>query len=399
MDTGTLARPALPTFAAALPPLPALVPLAPDALAAAGEPALHAIDAWVREYLCQPHPELGRSGPMCPFVPKALQKRLLVGTVHAHIDAPDLDAVMTSLLREMERFIAMEPVSGNEAQYKSLMVLFPDLGTGADDRAAFRVVERAQAALQPRFVPNGLMVGEFHGAPPDKRGLWNTEFRPLWSPIPMLVIRHMVPTDVLFLQDDAHLFREYAKIYGNAVPERFRPQYEAAAARFGIAVDGDDAAARGAPRIMQALADAGVAHRVHRHDDFDQPIRAPKDFAQALGVPLARISKTLFLRCRDSGRFFLVVCSMDKRADLRALATALGSGRLEMASLGELQRHVGYPPTSVAPIAVEGVPVFVDESLFAHPSVLVGSGVPRVEIELSPQDLARLCDGVALAMA
>jgi len=395
MDIGTLA-PAAPLIDAIS--LPRLVTLAPEALVAAEDDAIRAIDAWVRDYLCRPHPELGRSGAMCPFVPKALQKGLLFGTVHAHVDRPDLDAIMTSLLREMERFIDLDPVSGNEAQYKSLMVLFPKIADHVDERTAFDAIERAQAALQPRFVRNGLMVGEFHGAPPDKRGLWNTEFRPLWSPIPMLVIRHMVPTDVLFLKEDADLLREYATIHGNAVPERFRPQYEAAARRFGIAIEAN-VGARGAPRIMQALADAGIRHRVHRHDDFEQPIRAPKDFALALGVPLARISKTLLVKCRDSGRLFLVVCSMDKRVDLRAVAADIGSGRLEMASLADLQRHVGYPPTSVAPIAVEGIPVRIDESLFAHPTILIGSGVPRVEIEIAPHDLAALCDGVAIAMA
>lgn len=393
MDTGPIA----PAFSSApdAPPLPPLVSLSPEAIAAAGDPALRALDAWVRDYLCRPHPELGRTGPMCPFVPKALQKRVLACAVHAQVATADLDAIMTALLREMERFIAMEPVSGNEAQYKSLMVLFPNLPEGE----AFRVIETAQAALQPRFVPNGLMVGEFHGAPPDKRGLWNTEFRPLWSPIPMLVIRHMVPTDVLFLKDDAQLFREYAKIHGNAVPERFRPQYEAAAERFGLAIDADDVAARGAPRLMRALADAGIRHRVHRHDDFEQPIRTPKDFAQALGVPLGRISKTLFVKCRDTGRFFLIVCGMDRRVDLQRVAATLDSGRLEMASLVELQRHVGYPPTSVAPIAVDGVPVHIDEGLFAHPTILVGSGVPRVEIELAPEDLAAVCGAAIAAMA
>lgn len=394
MDHGSPPSALSPDPIALLPALPPLVPLAPDTLAAAADPALDTIAAWVRDYLCQPHPALGRDGPMCPFVPKALQKRLLVGTVHRHVDGPDLDAIMTSLVREMERFIEMEPVSGNEAQYKSLMVLFPNLPEGA----AYRVIEEAQAALQPRFVPNGLMVGEFHGAPPDKRGLWNSDFKPLWSPVPMLVIRHMVPTDVLFLKDDPQLFREYSRIYGNAVPERFRPQYEEAARRFGIAIDGDDTVARGAPRIMQALADAGVRHRVYRHDDFEQPIRAPKDFAAALGVPLSRISKTLFVKCRDSGRCFLIVCGMDRRVDLHAIATLLGSGRLEMASLAELQRHVGYPPTSVAPIAVDGIPVYMDERLFAHPTILIGSGVPRVEIELAPDDLAALCGAVTTAM-
>jgi Cys-tRNA(Pro) deacylase len=370
---------------------PALLPVDADVLE--GHPAVQAIAQWATSYLCAPHPELGRSGPVCPFVPGALVKKLIFATVYEDTDL-DVSAIKAILLSEMERFIALDPVSGNEAQFKALMVLFPELPA---DRAA-DLIETAQAELQGSFVPNGLMVGEFHSGPPDKRGLWNPEFRPLYSPVPMLAIRHMVPTDVLFLKDSAPLFREYIKIYGNAVPERFRSHFEEAAERFGMTTH-SGSNAQAAPRIVDALDAAGIAHEAHCHDHFDRPIRAPKDFADALGYELARITKTLFLRSRDEDRHYLVVCSMDKRVDLPGLAARLGTRRLEMASLADLQRLVGYPPTSVTPIAVDDIPVFMDETLLRHPTVLTGAGVPRVEIEISPSDLAALCNAQTVCIA
>ena len=371
--------------------MPPLLPL--GGVLAEGHPALQSIAHWARTYLCAPHPELGRSGPMCPFVPGALTKKLLFAAVYEDGDL-DVAAIKTILLREMERFITLEPVSGNEAQFKSLLVLFPELPA---DRAA-GLIETAQAELQPLFVPNSLMVGEFHDGPPDKRGLWNPEFRPLYSPIPMLVIRHMVPTDVLFLKESAPLFHEYMKIYGNAVPERFRSYFDEAAQRFGMRkpMDNDTQAA---PRIVEALTAAAITYRVHCHDDFDRPIRVPQDFADALGYELSRITKTLFVKSRDEDRHYLVVCSMDKRVDMQALAARLGAKRLEMASLTDLQRRIGYPPTSVTPIAVADVPLFMDETLLRHATVLTGAGVPRVEIEISPADLANLCRAQLVSMA
>ncbi len=374
--------------------MPALWPLEPAALTEAAQPALDAITAWAKSYLCCPHAELGRNGPMCPFVPGALQKQLLFGTVYEQSDL-DVASIKAILLDEMERFIALAPVSGNEAQFKSLMAVFPNLPT---DRVA-QLIESAQADLQKHFVPNGLMVGEFHAGPPDKRGLWNIEFRPLYSPVPMLVIRHMVPTDVLFLKDSPELFREYVKIYGNAVPERFRAQFDEAARRFGLSGGAAGAQAQGAPRIMQALDKAALDYRVHCHDDFAQSIRTPQDFARALGYDHSRITKTLFVKCRDAERYYLLVCGMDKRVDLHGLSERLGAKRLELASLPELQRHVGYPPTSVTPIAVSGISVFMDESLLRHPTVLTGSGVPRVEIEIAPADLQSLCGAQTMATA
>lgn len=358
--------------------------------ASAGHPAAEAIAHWVRDYLCAPHPQLGRNGPMCPFVPGALMKKLMFATVYEEGDL-DIDAIKAILLREMERFIELEPVSGNEAQFKSLMVLFP----GIAERDVAELIEAAQADLQRHFVPNGLMVGEFHAGPPDKRGLWNPEFRPLYSPVPMLVIRHMVPTDILFLKDSPHLFSEYVKIYGNAVPERFRSHYEEAAQRYGMTTPSQDLP-QAAPRIIDALGAAGTPYKVHRHDDFERSIRSPKDFADALGYDLSRITKTLFLKSRDEERHFLVVCGMDKRVDLCRLAAGLATRRLEMAPLSDLQDRVGYPPTSVTPIAVPDIPVFIDETLLAHATVLTGAGVPRVEIELSPADLKALCRAQAV---
>jgi Cys-tRNA(Pro) deacylase len=361
--------------------------------AAAGHPAAEAIAHWARDYLCAPHPELGRNGPMCPFVPGALMKKLMFATVYED-DGLDMESIKAILLREMERFIELEPVSGNEAQFKSLMVLFPRIAQA--DVAA--LIEAAQADLQRHFVPNGLMVGEFHAGPPDKRGLWNPQFRPLYSPVPMLVIRHMVPTDILFLKDNAQLFGEYAKIYGNAVPERFRPQFEEAAQRFGMTTPSHDSL-QAAPRIIDVLSAANTSYNVHRHDDFERPIRTPKDFADALGYELSRITKTLFLKSRDEARHYLVVCGMDKRVDLSSLAATLDAKRLEMAPLADLQELVGYPPTSVTPIAVPDIPVFVDHTLLEHATVLTGAGVPRVEIELPPADLVQLCGARVLSLA
>jgi Cys-tRNA(Pro) deacylase len=374
--------------------MPPLLPLEAQAPASGRHPALDTIASWARSYLCCPHADLGRSGPMCPFVPGALQKHLLFAAVHEQ-DELDVGEIKAILHKEMERFIKLDPVSGNEAQFKSLMVIFP--GLPADE--VEQLIESAQADLQKDFVPNGLMVGEFHAGPPAKGGLWNSQFRPLYSPVPMLVIRHMVPTDLLFLKDSPELFREYTKIYGNAVPERFRTHFEEAAKRFGMTTNPDEETRQAAPRVLAALDAAGLDYHVHCHDDYAEPIRVPRDFADALGYVEGRITKSLLLRSRDRDHHVMLICGMDKRVDLRGVAALLDTGRLEMAPLADLQRLVGYPPTSVTPIAVEHVPVFIDEALMQFDTVLTGSGVPRVEIEIAPDDLRALCHAKAVAMA
>ncbi len=62
-------------------------------------------------------------------------------------------------------------------------------------------------------------------------------------------------------------------------------------------------------------------------------------------------TKTLFLTDKE-GRMVLVVAKDDTRVDLKALAGALGLGRLSFASPALLDAVLGVPPGSVTPFAL-----------------------------------------------
>lgn len=188
---------------------------------------------WARQYLCRPHPELGRKGNVCPYVEASLAKRSFLLAVHrGRPDGPG--QVADLLVRYRDWFAELEPRTGPEAQFKTVLVLFPDLPA---DRV-HEVVDGAQQVLKALFVPAGLMVGEFHDGPPDKPGLWNPDFRPLHSPVPLLAIRHMVPTDFLFLQHTEAFVAVYLARFGSRVPGYLLGPVRAAAARFGLPLPG-----------------------------------------------------------------------------------------------------------------------------------------------------------------
>ncbi|QTR03710.1 hypothetical protein J7S33_01245, partial [Saccharothrix algeriensis] len=197
----------------------------PDAVAA-HEQALRTVFAWAADYLCAPHPELGRRGDVCPFTDSSLKKGLFLLSVHAggHDDPAELARL---LLPYRDWFAELEPRTGTSAQFKTILVLFPDLTA----RAQWAVVDRAQELLKADYARDGLMVGEFHPGPPDKAGLWNPGFRPLRSPVPMLAIRHMVPTDFPFLRDDDATLAAYLRHFGDRVPTHLRGDVRAAADR------------------------------------------------------------------------------------------------------------------------------------------------------------------------
>lgn len=150
--------------------------------------------SYVRDFLGQPNPLVGRTGPTCPFVPVALKQQCLyLGIVHTNdkTTASELEEIMKCLV---ERFAQLEPRSGRLLQYKAVVITFPDIPLSR----AVELVDGVQYRLKAEFVSRGFMLGEFHqlnNAP----GLRNPNFYPLRTPHPALAIRHMVPTDLAFL--------------------------------------------------------------------------------------------------------------------------------------------------------------------------------------------------------
>jgi hypothetical protein len=191
---------------------------------------LERIVRWAREYLARPHPELGRGGPVCPFVRPAMAKGALHLTV---VHGADLRAeeVHDLVAAYRDWFLALEPVTGREAQYKSINILFPDI----TPCRVHELIDATQERLKPEYVREGIMIGEFHDGPPDKAGLWNEDFRPLRSPIPLLSIRHMVPTDFAFLRDRKDFMEAYLAAFGERLPPSLDDVVRETAQRFGLA--------------------------------------------------------------------------------------------------------------------------------------------------------------------
>jgi hypothetical protein len=210
---------------------------------------------WANDYLCRPHPELGRAGAVCPFTRPALRRDLLLLTVCPGADL-SADQVVDLVRRHRDWFLQMEPREMPLAQYKFTGIIFPDLAEGA----YLDLIEATQARLKPEYVPLGLMIGEFHPGPPKQAGLWNADFRPLRSPLPLLGTRHMVPTDWPFLREDhAYVAAYLERIAEPLFPVRIIDDIRAAAERFGLAMPAASVApGAGGEVYVGAVLDAGV---------------------------------------------------------------------------------------------------------------------------------------------
>jgi hypothetical protein len=155
--------------------------------------AFSQVASWVDGYLARPHKDLGRPGTVCPFAPEALMRDLIRIAV-VRLGKNQKQQIEEAVLHFRRAFHEMEPRTGDASIYKAILIAFPDVSL-AD---APGLIDVSKERLKPLFVNDGLMLGEFHELN-ESPGLHNPDFRPLRSPIPLLAIRRMVYSDIVFL--------------------------------------------------------------------------------------------------------------------------------------------------------------------------------------------------------
>lgn len=171
----------------------------------------HAADLrrWTLEYLCRPHPDLGRPGPVCPYTSHAVAQRFLWA---AFIPGSDIHRDrITAIVDDLyDLFPGLPPRSEPDSKLKAVLAVFPDLTEYTD-------IEFVQRDQKSRFVKQGLMLGQFYPGC-TVAGLHNPDFRALDSPLPLLAVRHMVPTDFPFLNARREWMDYYLKLFAPTIP-------------------------------------------------------------------------------------------------------------------------------------------------------------------------------------
>jgi hypothetical protein len=169
---------------------------------------------WMKTFVAKPNKDLGRAGTVCPFVPGALERRTLWLAPEQIADrtARDVAALMEGYKR---LFLSTDPVAGDNANYKSIVVVFADLAAARAKDFLDGVLEQLAA---PSYVEEGLVLGEFYESN-EGTAIYNARFRPFTSPVPFLLMRLAVITDWKFFLDDEDWLNRWAGRYGEAGAE------------------------------------------------------------------------------------------------------------------------------------------------------------------------------------
>src|SRR5215468_5605368 len=83
--------------------------------------ALHTVADWIKTFVAEPNKNLGRAGPVCPFVPRACERRTLWLALEqvANQSVPDVVQLISSYKRLL---LGAHPIEGDDANYKAMLV-------------------------------------------------------------------------------------------------------------------------------------------------------------------------------------------------------------------------------------------------------------------------------------
>ncbi len=142
----------------------------------------------------------------------------------------------------------------------------------------------------------------------------------------------------------------------------------------------------GFQRVSAALAAAGHPHAPVW---LEVSARTAQEAADALGVSLGQIAKSVVFRRKADERAVLVVTSGDKRVDEKRVAAI--TGPLGRADADFVKARTGFTIGGVSPIAHAEPPVtLIDRELLRFDIVWAAAGHANGVFRLSPQELVAL---------
>ncbi|MGY1696048.1 DUF6875 domain-containing protein [Geodermatophilus sp. SYSU D00814] len=170
--------------------------------------ALRAVADWIRTFVVEPHEELGRPGPVCPFVPTSVARQRLWLAAEQVGDggAPRVVEVVEDHKRRL-----LEAAADDDT-YDVVVVVFPDLPA---ERAEGVFGEVLQQIAVPSYVEDGIVFGPFYEGN-RSTAIYNDGFRPFQSPVPFLFVRHGVVGDWKFFLDQEDWLTHWARRFGES---------------------------------------------------------------------------------------------------------------------------------------------------------------------------------------
>jgi hypothetical protein len=172
---------------------------------------LRTVADWINGFVARPHRDIGRDGPVCPFVPHARERKIL-WLAPEHIADRSVPQVVELMTRYKKQFLQTQPIGGDDANAKVIVVVFTDLPA---ERAESTFGDVLKQVAVPSYVEDGILFGPFYQGNKGS-AIYNSGFRPFQSPVPFLFVRHGVVSDWKFFLDNDEWLGLWAQRFGES---------------------------------------------------------------------------------------------------------------------------------------------------------------------------------------
>jgi prolyl-tRNA editing enzyme YbaK/EbsC (Cys-tRNA(Pro) deacylase) len=151
----------------------------------------------------------------------------------------------------------------------------------------------------------------------------------------------------------------------------------------------------GVLKVRKALQQRGFEPEVV---ELERTARSAAEAADALGIRVAQIVKSLVFRGRQTGRPVLVLAGGANRVDPNKISRLL-SEPVEMADAAYVRDKTGFAIGAVPPVGhAERPEAFVDEDLLLEGEVWASAGHTHAVFGLEPAELVRLTGARVVAV-
>ncbi len=144
---------------------------------------------------------------------------------------------------------------------------------------------------------------------------------------------------------------------------------------------------------VRILESNNIPHSTISYEFNEEEIDAVS-VANKIGLNPETVFKTLVAR-NEKNELNVFIIPGSYELDLKKAARASNSKKIEMIKVKELQPLTGYIRGGCSPIGMKKLyPTFIDETAQLFDEIYMSAGARGMQVKLSPNDLARIIDGI-----
>ena len=140
--------------------------------------------------------------------------------------------------------------------------------------------------------------------------------------------------------------------------------------------------------VMRVLDGRKISYAVHTYEP--DATMSGEEIAALLDEDADKVFKTLVTQGK-SGQYYVFVVPVKEELDLKKAAKAAGEKAVSMIKQKELLPLTGYVHGGCSPIGMKKqFPTFIHETAKQYEKIMVSAGKVGFQIELPPDDLAKI---------